>query len=329
LTFNVTLMTPGYIIQASDRRMVTLPDWKVFDDEANKGLVIKADDGVFSITFAGIGRFHDKRVDIWLAEKLLANGVPELPMSQGVQIIANLATDWLRDFPKGFNKRHVFIVAGWENWGNGSRAVVWKIANDMSEGGVSVEPAKDIFDVRRFDGRKSEALVQISGLTGAFSRDDKRRLEAVLKTKMTLDKTEKAVVDTIKRASLKTKWQRGINGNVLAVLLDKKGRVRATQYPISGKASRYIPLLLWYEAGRNYVVGDGWCAPNWNYKFGPLMLVNTPSHIGQSQDGNLDFLIRFEEAKHKKELVRDICVIKAWPHNNPKSVREIRTPKSR
>jgi hypothetical protein len=57
MTLNLTLATPRYIIQTSDRRTTSVPDGRIINDEANKGLVVKADDGIFSITFAGIGAY--------------------------------------------------------------------------------------------------------------------------------------------------------------------------------------------------------------------------------------------------------------------------------
>ena len=328
LTFNMTLATPGFVIQASDRRMVSVPDGKVCDDDANKGLVIKADDGVFSITFAGVGICYGKRVDHWLAEKSLDEGVPELPMSQGVQVISKLATDWFGTFPKSLNERHSFVVAGWERSGNDSRAVAWRISNSVSEDGETLESAMDTFNVRRFDIKKPRALLQITGLTGAFSRDDRRIIGALLKTKLTPDKAEEALVNNVRRASSNPKWSWGINGNVLAVLVDSSGKVRATQYPILRKPIRYIPLCMWYEAGRNYVVGDGWCSPNWTYQIGPIMYVMPPLSTVGKHDEKVGFLIRFEEAKHKKDAVRDIQVIKAYPNDSTKSAIVIRTPKA-
>ena len=55
MTLNITLVMPSYIIQVSDRRMISVPSGKVYDDEANKGVVVKADDGIFSVIFSGIG----------------------------------------------------------------------------------------------------------------------------------------------------------------------------------------------------------------------------------------------------------------------------------
>jgi hypothetical protein len=328
LTFNMTLATPGFVIQASDRRMVSVPDGKVFNDDANKGLVIKADDGVFSITFAGIGSYYGKRVDHWLAEKSLDEGVPELPISRGVQIISKLATDWFTTFPKSLDKRHSFIIAGWEKLGNDSRAVAWRISNSVSENEETPGSDMDTFHVKRFDIKKGRALLYITGLTGAFSRDDRRIIEALLKTEVTLDKAEEALVDNIRRASSNPKWSWGINGNVRAILVDWSGKVRATQYPISGRPTRYIPLCMWYEAGRNYVAGDGWCSTNWTYRIGPIMYIMPPSPPVDKHDEKVDFLIRFSEAKHKKDAVRDIEVIKAYPNDPMKSAIVVRTPKA-
>jgi len=313
MTLNLTLATPQYIIQTSDRRMISVPDGRILNDEANKGLVVKADDGIFSITFAGIGLCNGKRMDMWLAEKLLDNGVPELPVHKGVEILANLATDWFRTFPRMVDKRHTFIIAGWEKQGNDSRAVIWRVENCLSKEGGALESAKDTFDIVRFDIGNSRANLQGSGLVGAFSRDDRRRLEAMVRTKFSPNQAREMLVDIIKRASRDPKWSWGINGNVLAVLLTPSGQVEATHYDSLGKLSRYVPFVLWYRQGRNYVAGDGWCSSSSGlvYQFGDLMFIETPGVKGTKEE--VDFMFRFTDAKYKKEQLADkIDIIKAF-----------------
>ena len=41
MALNITLAMPWYIILASDRRMISVPDGKPQDDEANKGIVLE------------------------------------------------------------------------------------------------------------------------------------------------------------------------------------------------------------------------------------------------------------------------------------------------
>lgn len=313
MTLNLTLATPQYIIQTSDRKMISIPDGRVVNDEANKGLVVKADDGIFSVTFAGIGVCNKKRMDMWLAEKLLDNGVPELPVQRGVEILANLATNWFGTFPKTVDKRHTFTIAGWEKKGGESRAVVWRVANCLSEEGRTLESAKDTFDIERFDIGTSRVHYQVSGLVDAFSRDDRRRLEAVFRTKPNPNQIKEMLVDIIKRASRNPKWSWGINGNVLALLLAPSGQVEATHYDSSGKLSRYVPFVLWYYQGRNYVAGDGWCSSlsGLAYQFGGFLFTETPGGTGTEE--KMDFRFRFIDAKYKKEQpAGDVDIIKTF-----------------
>ena len=51
MTINITAITPYFVIQASDRRMTAIPNGS-YDDDANKGLLLQSDDGVFAVTFA-------------------------------------------------------------------------------------------------------------------------------------------------------------------------------------------------------------------------------------------------------------------------------------
>lgn len=318
MTINITLATPNYIIQTSDRRMISIPDGNIYDDDANKGLVMKSDDGICSITFAGIGLHNGKRVDIWLAEKLLDEGVPELPIHQGVEVIAKLATDWFSTFPQGIDKRHIFIITGWELSKHDAIPVVWRVANCITEDGSTLESAGDAFDVLKSEVGKSNALLQASGLTGIFSRNERRRIKALLRIKSSPDKVEATLVDIIQKASHNPQWAWGINDNVLAILLTANGKARATSYSAYMRYSRYIPLLLWYERGRNYIVGDGKCSSSEDlvYQFGPLMFLAPPANNIEKQETVVDFKFRFSEAKHKSESLGHISIMRAFKKPN-------------
>lgn len=134
MTLNITTVAPDCIVQASDRRMVAMPSGKPESDSANKGLILEAEDGVFAITYAGIGRYAAKRTDIWLAERMADEGVPELPICKGISMIADLATDWFRKFPKSADRRHTFVVAGWEQ-GSQPTPRLWSIGNCLADDG--------------------------------------------------------------------------------------------------------------------------------------------------------------------------------------------------
>ena len=316
MTLNITLVTPQYIIQASDRRGVSwdgVNKGQPCDDEANKGLVLQADDGIFAITFTGIASCNGQRTDLRLAEGMLDEGVPELPVRQGINIIARLATKWFRTFPTSLDKRHTFVIGGWERSRTKPRAALWTVTNYVAEDGrTPLDSAKDVFDVQKHAIRPSGGFLLLSGQHDAVSRNDRKRLEAALRAGAHPDRLEMALVDTVRAAASKAKWANMINGNVLAILLAPRGEVRASHYPSSGNVSRYIPLFAWYEAGRNYVSGDGWTfgSGTQGYQFGPSMFVRPPSIPAMIPEAKVKFLFRMTEAKHKREPVGDVSIVR-------------------
>ncbi len=321
MTLNVTLVNPRYIIQASDRRMVSIPDGKRVNDDANKGLVLQTEDGIFSITFTGVGLFNpnSQRIDLWLAERMLDEGIPELPIRHGLDIMAGLATDLFGTFPRNSEKRHTFVVAGWVTSEAKRKPALWLVTNCAGLGQRMPEQARDSFDVQRIPVSSSRGTLHWTGLVGAIARSDRPAFEAALRKSTDLDQVEQAVVTLIRTAAAKPKWCRGINGDVLSIAISPDGQACSTFYPESAPASNYAPLFVWYDAGRNIIVGDADITPASGrvYRFGRAMLVDAPGAERELSSvpihpSQIRFRMRISEPKFKKEARGDSPIITAF-----------------
>ena len=304
MTINITLTMPSYIIQVSDRRMVSMPSGKIYDDEANKGVVVKSDDGIFSVIFSGIGKYGKQRVDLWLADQMLKEGIPELRVRDASSIIAKYATDWFKTFPHSLNKLHTFTLAGWESCQSGLTPVVWRITNCITEDGKSLNNASEAFNAWEIPIRSSSAGLFVSGLTGIISRQAKASIFAALRAHANPTRMEEVLVDIIRQGASDPKWSWGINNNVLSILLANTGEIQATHHT-NHSFSRYIPPILWYEAGRDYIAGDSWITSSQNkvFQFGPMLFASPPSNPCTEEEAQVDFHFKYFDAKYKMNLL--------------------------
>jgi hypothetical protein len=217
-------------------------------------------------------------------------------------------TQLFSGFPMRTDRRHTFVIAGFEVSKDKLRASVWTVSNCLEGNGTMLQSPNSEFDVQKHTVDIHHALLYITGLREAVSRDDRKRLQKKLRASYSVDQIEKIVVDVIKMASSKPKWGRGINDNVLAIRVSPRGEVLATQYPASAGYSRYVPILVWYEAGRDYAAGDALVVSSRKgWRFGPIMYVMPPSSAGLQS--KVDFSFRFDNAKHKKDHVGEISIV--------------------
>jgi hypothetical protein len=324
MTLNMTLITSAYVVQASDRRMVELPSGRIVNDKANKGLILQSEDGIFAVTFAGVGMYRGKRVDEWLAEKAAEEGVPEVPIERGVEMIRQVASDWFRTFPGGVDKRHTFVVAGWTGVGTSPEASIWVITNHGDERGRALETAAAEFAARCLPIRPRTAQFHAFGLIGSVERAERRRLDAVMRKNPDFDRAEAAVVDSIRSAATKPAWSWGINRDVLAVTLSPAGQARSTFYPQSAASYNYAPYVIWHSAGNNYIAGDADVLPSTgvDYLLGECLLIAPPGgdarhDLTPNDVEEIGFRFRMSDAKFKKEATGDATIIQLMP----KSVR--------
>lgn len=298
--------------------MVTLPAPGIVNDDANKGLVLQTDDGLFAVTFAGVGTFRDgglQRIDTWLAEQMLKEGVPELPIREGIGRLARAATDLFRKFPKTSDRlHHQFIVAGWEHRGSTANPGLWMVSNCTGpDGKTRITPHSETFSIHYTPLSKSSVL--ITGMWEAVPRAARRRLKAALRTSSDIGRVEQAVVETVRAAAMETRGRDFINGNVLTITISPNGQARAIHHPPDAPPLLYAPWFVWYKSGRNYVAGDAWAVPSdrFAYRFGQMMLmpVNTSRAATNSSPdaGKVDFSFRMDTAKHKSSPVGDVDVV--------------------
>ncbi|MEX0684324.1 MAG: hypothetical protein WD904_12535 [Dehalococcoidia bacterium] len=309
MTINISLLTAGYVIQASDRRMVMLDTrgrlTSSIKDDANKGVIVNAEDGQFAITFAGIGMYNGKFMDQWLAELAATEGVVELPIEVGVEIIAEHATklfERIRNVPK----QHAFSIAGYRNDGKTVAPHLWVVSNtDLGFVPDSSTATKDHFSVQHFVVEKpGRGLAMIIGAHQSIDRAGRRRLDAAIRNRQ-LDGVETALVEVIRMGASKSEFAQIINGEVLTVSLTQNGLARSTFHPSADPVENYAPWVVWHEANQNFVAGNAklGLARGIAYQFGPGLFVPGMDGSGARDDGSGEAGLWFRpyEAKFKTD----------------------------
>lgn len=263
MTLNITVVHPSVVTQVSDRRMVDMRTRKLIDDEANKAVVLACKDSVLSITFTGIGRTPTKRVDEWLGEELLEAGIPELNADDAVKQIATSATSWFRSFPKDWDRRQAFMIAGWQQApAGGMEQVAWIVANNVN-GAWMTNKAEEEFRIEPFRGRKHTASILVTGCAPAFSRPHRRRLLAGIRNSKkgsdvsaSIDALERSIVSAIRECADNLNAGGVIGKNCMAISLLSSRQGRAIHYAESGSEHAYGPIVVWNAGGPNAMVMD-------------------------------------------------------------------------
>src|SRR5690606_17080280 len=130
MTLNITLIQPGFIVQVSDGRGTDGTSGAVITDYSNKMLLVRCADATLAISFTGVAKLGNTRIDMWLAERLHAQGAAELPAVDVVDRIREAGTQMFSAL-RGVPVRHMFSVAGWlRNGSTNPRARVWRVTND-------------------------------------------------------------------------------------------------------------------------------------------------------------------------------------------------------
>ena len=249
MTINLTAVTKNLIVQVSDRMFTDMATGITVNDQANKALVFSCENALLTITFAGIGRVNDKRIDHWLTETIQEEGLCELEVQIAVEVLAKKATELFRTFPDHLEKRHVFVIAGWEQKNDTIlKPYVRTISNVSTNGSVEKE-----FKVESLDSSRPQVI--IIPPTQPFDRNDRRILQASLRKANTVDEIEKALVKAIRIVASKPNSY-GVGKNCMAISLATTKQARAVSYSLNQEKTFFGPFFLWYEGGRNIGVGD-------------------------------------------------------------------------
>ena len=280
MTLNITMITPGYVVQASDRRMTSMPVGTYENDEANKGIVLKTKDGMFAITFAGVGTYKDgsgeKRIDLWLSERLAKEGGPELPIKDAIALIMKESTKRFSTFGATEKSRHTFVVAGWTTGSGSPEAHLWDVSNCAEPGTNKMMPTTAaMFETVEYAVESGAVHIRAFGLHQSLGRGERRRLDAATKRRLTVDQAESVLVGVMRAAAAKPKWRWGINGEILTIAIARTGETRARLHRDGQQKTGYAPLLLYHRDGWTVMTGDGHLSAPEHYaaNFGDVMLV--------------------------------------------------------
>ncbi len=139
MTLVLTLATPRYVLQVSDR-LVTRGGHK-FDPASNKTVVYHAKNALVSIGYSGLAYLEDVPTDQWIAQKLRGEGrflEPEpgrvadfafrraprwLDIGSSIELLRRESAEVFSRLPAEVLTRHQVVVAGWQWRWRGCRTV--------------------------------------------------------------------------------------------------------------------------------------------------------------------------------------------------------------
>lgn len=263
MTLILTLTTPVYVVQVSDRRL-TYPDGSVFDDGANKALVVECADAQFSVSYTGlgylpedrlpptsdyaarrvsrlqIGRHRCIRTDEWLAWQFHPLVALDL---QGV--IASLRTT--------LSKNITALVAGTQSSPpalgvvlagfHQGRPFLKMLSNFEGHDGRDLPNPTLDFPIRHEPHRhETKALYAIVGTVGAVDRLLRRRIRRTAKDDPKV--VAARFVELIRKAARHPKVGRHIGLDCMGVIIGRNGRCEAQYTPVGSAPITYGPHLV-------------------------------------------------------------------------------------
>jgi hypothetical protein len=260
--------------------MIEIPGGDV-NDEENKGLVVETVDGLYAVTYCGIGRIRRKRVDLWLADLMLDEGVPEIPLDDSLGLIARSASKWFASIPKGIDKRHTFVVAGWHRASDGVQPRIHFISNCWGDNYTVTSEAREVFAVRTNDLRRKGAFVA-TGQHRAISRAEKHRLKRALASVRSLEETESHLVRTVRDAATHPKMGYLVGKDVMSIAISPEFVALATLHPNNARPTNYAPVHVWNAGPFNVMAGDAIIrGTDYVYKFGRTVVATNIPAPGQ------------------------------------------------
>jgi hypothetical protein len=277
MTLIMTTFSPNAVHQYSDRRAVSLSPFRVVDDETNKMVVVRCQDAMLSIAFAGLGRFRQGRseqgIDYWLAESLLNSGVAELTANDMVTHVASSATRLFRrlDLSQWNGWSHSFSISGFEFATRRPRfwSVTASAARANIEGSIS------------FSATPASAAsgLKVAGVHTTALEEDIRRLQAIGRSANHRN-IERAFVAAIRRAATSPLSRRLISKSCTALQIFPSGECQVIHYPETGSPRSTAPSYVWYDGGSNMMVltPDAYLGSGYAVAFGsPPRLIVTGS----------------------------------------------------
>jgi hypothetical protein len=149
MTLVITAATSRFVVQVSDRRL-TYPDGCIYDDEANKAVVLQCRNAKLSMAYTGLGCVGSMRTDEWLVDVLANAGAGHKPMEEVIELLTQSATiEFARLSAPLEQKRLALVLAGWYlREKDVLNPVVWSVSNFEGTRWESLPKAKPVFEAR-------------------------------------------------------------------------------------------------------------------------------------------------------------------------------------
>lgn len=244
MTLIVTVATHRFVAHASDRRL-THPNGELFDDDANKAVILECQDGILSFAYTGLGFLGERqadglgqlRTDDWLVEVLSRSGATDMRADDAITMLAEKAKETLAKMRLPPDCRRIsFYIAGWPKVA-GLVPGIWWISNFESSSSPSrMDPsfqlsstkvsrvAEPTFQVGCMWPRrevKKGYIILVAGQDQAVIHPQKqlRKLRDFLLRTTEPDEVAKKLVNFIRRCADDPKQGKYIGRNCMAVFL--------------------------------------------------------------------------------------------------------------
>jgi len=310
MTLNLTALSSDFVVQVSDRQLThvsTSGSIVVDEDNANKAVILNCSESLLAITFTGLGKLGTTRVDEWLVDVLQNQALCELEAEIAVEKFSTLATDLFRSFRSVWSGPHTFIFTGFQKRPNTTQfqARLWFVTNSKSSDYSNFE----IRSINKFG-------TYVTGWLPAFTRAERKRVEAAFRTAKNIEQIETALINGIRNAASR---QNGdpIGKNCMSISLAPPMTAVSRFHPDKGHAHNFAPHVVWYEGGRNYAVHgiDHLTEGHYSLVFGEnvcnvavrqgTVITPPPAHEIFSR-----FNFRFTDAQYHSEPVTESTIVK-------------------
>lgn len=169
MTLIAACLTPNYIVQASDRRLIELPSGRLVQDNRNKAVQLGAN---MAIGFTGLAEIEGLPTDEWMLEVLGGSLDAEGDRFKTLLALRDRATEAFGRIrlPAAY-KRHAFQVVGWGQF-PGEEAIepfTYLISN-FAGPGCWLEEAKPGFELNRQRPGTSTLALYSAGQKMGFDR---------------------------------------------------------------------------------------------------------------------------------------------------------------
>lgn len=247
MTLILSCATQEYVVQVSDRRLVTLPDGQLRDDDTNKAVVFC---GRMVFAYTGLAKLENNEgTDVWLTKVLSDPSCRSL--SDAVNTIRTRATETFQEIPlSAERKRHTFVGIGWtrNSLEEPFRPIICAISNYEDEQGNISSRARDEFTNRIFILQESDTFDFLSTrqqLPANFKTELVRNVRRCVKRQCGPQPITRLLAVGIRKVAVDNK---NVGDNLLAVSFPKSAIGSPDFLMVSGSPLIDVPSFLYIPA---------------------------------------------------------------------------------